>query len=170
MSSGYPFCSEELCIRFLCQELSAPNMLLSEVPPSGNFSEELTVFVSTGSAVDERFAWLSNDSLKHTPEGLVMMMIIFFFYNLYWGLIEQNTKLCCSVAMAKPPHLHLNKTRAPDQLLPSLPSSSPLQRHLLSTCYVPALHSQVFRNALIYKLLSQLLKHKQLLMCQTFIV
>lgn len=74
------------------------------------------------------------------------------------------------MVVAKPPHLHLNKARAPDQLLPSFPSGSPLQTHLVSTCYVPALYSQVFLNALIYKLLSQLLKHKQLLMCQTFII
>lgn len=41
--------------------------------------EESTVFTSTGSAVDQRFAWLSNDSLKHTPEGLVIIIILFFF-------------------------------------------------------------------------------------------
>lgn len=32
VSSGYPFCSEELCIRFLCQELSAPKNALGSAP------------------------------------------------------------------------------------------------------------------------------------------
>lgn len=38
--------------------------------------------MSAGSAVDQRFAWLSNDSLKHTPEGLVIIIILFFLQSV----------------------------------------------------------------------------------------
>jgi len=73
VSSGYPFCSEELCIRFLCQELSAPKILLSECPLQGiSVSEGSTVSMSARSAVDQRFAWMTEDSLKHILEGLVI--------------------------------------------------------------------------------------------------
>lgn len=73
VSSEYPFCLKDLCIRFVCQELSAPKIQILQVPPSGiSVSEANTVLVSTGSAVDHRFAWLPKDSLKHSLRELVI--------------------------------------------------------------------------------------------------
>lgn len=96
---------------------------------------------STRIAVDYGFTWLIRDSFKHAFGGLVIFF--FFFYDLYWGPTEPNNRVVLWL-VAKPLALFLNKIRAHGQLLPSLPSDSPLQSCLMSTCYVPALYSQVF--------------------------
>lgn len=130
--------------------------------------EGSNVLMSTGSAVDHSFAWLSKYSFKHTLKDLVIYF--FVFYNLYWGLTEQNTKRCYSVVMAKPSHLRLIKARAPDQLLLPFPPLALCQTILCLAVIFPHFTHRFFLNALISRLLSQLLKHKQLLMCQTFII
>lgn len=96
---------------------------------------------STRIAVDYGFTWLIKDSLKHAFGGLV---IFFFFTTCIGDQLSQITNGVVLRLVAKPLALFLNKIRAHGQLLPSLPSDSPLQSCRMSTCYVPALYSQVF--------------------------
>lgn len=94
-SSASGFCVKS-CLLLRCCSRKCPLQGIS-------VSEGSSVFLSTGSAAGQRFAWITKGGLKHILESLVV-----FFKILCWGLTEQNTKQCCSVVMPKPPHLYPN--------------------------------------------------------------